>query len=159
MLLPALAVGYLMSKKMTVSTFGKNLIKQFETLKLKAYPDSKGYSIGYGHYIKAGDGLTKDSVITKEQAEKLFSQDVAEVYEAIAASVKVKLSQNQTDALTSFVYNVGVEAFKGSTLVKILNTGDYVGAAGQFDRWVHSNKKVLPSLIARRSAEKALFLK
>ena len=159
MLLPALTIGYLLSKKMTVSGFGKNLIKQFETLRLKAYPDSKGYSIGYGHYIKEGDGLTKDSIITIEQAEKLFSQDVAEVYEAIVSTVKVKLSQNQTDALASFVYNIGVDAFKRSTLVKILNTGDYVGAADQFDRWVHSNKKVLPSLIARRAAEKALFLK
>lgn len=72
--------------------------------------------------------------------------------------VKVKVSQNQFDALASFVYNVGETAFVKSTMLVLLNQGNFTGAANQFDRWVFDNGKRIPGLVNRRSAEKKLFL-
>jgi lysozyme len=71
----------------------------------------------------------------------------------------VPLTQNQFDALCDFVFNVGAGNFEESTLLRKLNDGDYGGAASEFDRWVHSGQTVLPGLVRRRAAEKALFLK
>lgn len=73
--------------------------------------------------------------------------------------VKVKLTQNQFDALVSFVYNVGVGAFRTSTLLRKLNNGDYVGAAAEFKRWKFGGGKELPGLVRRRKAEEQLFLR
>jgi lysozyme len=72
--------------------------------------------------------------------------------------VKVKLNQNQYDALVSFTFNLGVGALQKSTLLKKLNAGDYLGAAAQFPRWVYANKQKLPGLVTRRNEEKKLFL-
>lgn len=73
--------------------------------------------------------------------------------------VKVRLTQSQFDALVSFVYNVGVEAFRTSTLLRKLNGADYVGAAAEFKRWKMGGGKVLPGLIRRRKREEELFLR
>ena len=81
----------------------------------------------------------------------------------IKALVKVPINQNQLDSLTSFVYNVGIGAFRSSTLLRLLNSGAPKSeVAAQFDRWnkgtVRGQKVVLPGLVRRRSEEKALFL-
>ena len=72
--------------------------------------------------------------------------------------IKVKVSQNQFDALASFVYNVGETAFKDSTLLRKLNAGDFQGAGAQFDVWVNAGGKKVQGLVNRRAKEKALFL-
>ncbi|KQD16250.1 lysozyme [Acinetobacter baumannii] len=69
------------------------------------------------------------------------------------------LTQNQFDALVSLAYNIGSGAFKGSTLLKLLNKGDYKGAADQFLVWNKAGGKVMKGLVRRREAERALFLK
>jgi lysozyme len=71
--------------------------------------------------------------------------------------VKRPLNQNQWDALVSFVYNVGAGNFISSTMLKLLNQGDYKGAAGEFPKWVHTNGQINPGLVRRRAAERALF--
>jgi lysozyme len=69
----------------------------------------------------------------------------------------VPLRQNQFDALVSFSYNVGLPAFRSSTLLKKLNRDDYDGAAIEFHKWVKSGGKVLKGLVRRRASEALLF--
>jgi lysozyme len=66
--------------------------------------------------------------------------------------------QGQYDALVSFTYNEGAGRLQSSTLLKVLNAGDYAGAAGQFGVWVCGGGVKLPGLVARREAEAALFV-
>jgi lysozyme len=78
-------------------------------------------------------------------------------------AVKVKLTQNQFDALVSLVYNIGPPNFNGSTLLRKLNAGDYAGAADQFLVWnkgrVGRKLVVISGLVNRRNAERQLFLR
>nr|WP_262983078.1 lysozyme [Chromobacterium amazonense] len=69
----------------------------------------------------------------------------------------MQLRQNQFDALVSFSYNLGLGSLQNSTLLRLLNQGDYAGAAGQFILWDKAGGKVLPGLQRRRAAEQALF--
>ena len=98
-------------------------------------------------------------VITKERAEELLKQDLIIHENNVNRLVKVPLTQNQFDALVSFEYNVGYSALASSTLLKMLNNGDYKGASKQFDLWVYAGHKVLLGLVKKRNAEKELFLK
>ena len=137
----------------------RELIKQHEGLRLKAYPDpgSGGdpWTIGYGraHGVKRGD------TCTKEQAEHWLDEDMLNASMTVERFVKVPLTNSQKDALVSLVFNIGEGAFQKSTLLRLLNMGDYIGAASQFDRWIHASGNVMPGLVRRRKEEKALFLK
>lgn len=133
------------------------LIKEAEGLRLEAYLPTPNdvWTIGYGHTKTAKPGMR----ITKAGAEALLLHDLAWVEATIDKYVKVPLNQNQYDALASFIYNVGASAFRKSTLLKLLNAGDYEGAAEQFPRWNKQKGKVLRGLTARRQKEKTLFKK
>ena len=132
------------------------LIKESEGLRLQAYLPTPNdvWTIGYGHTKTA----KKDMKITKAGAEALLLHDLAWVETAIDTYVQVPLNQNQYDALASFIYNVGATAFKKSTMLKLLNKGDYQGAANQFPRWDKQKGKVLKGLTTRRKHERDLFL-
>lgn len=137
-----------------LSMNGLEIIKQFEGFSPTPYPDHKGYSVGYGHLIKPGENL--DSV-TREQAEQLLLGDVAWAEQAVRTAVKVDLDQNEFDALVSLAYNIGAGAFKNSTLVKKLNSGDFEGAAAQFAVWNRASGAVNTALVERRAIEADLF--
>ena len=142
---------------MKLSSNGLSLLESFEGFRSKAYKvvkTEKYYTIGYGHY---GPDVHFGDMITKAKAEALLKSDVATAEKVVNEYVKVKLNQNQFDALVSFVYNVGAGAFSSSTLLKELNQGDYQAASAQFPRWNKSGGKVLPGLVTRREKEKALF--
>jgi GH24 family phage-related lysozyme (muramidase) len=144
---------------MKTSQVGVNLIKSFEGLMLKAYkpvPTEYYWTIGYGHY---GSDVKEGQRITASQAEEMLKHDLGKYEYSVNQNVKVKLNQNQFDALVSFCYNVGSEALRTSTLLKKVNVGDFKSASLEFDKWVHGGGKVLPGLVTRRKAEKALFLK
>lgn len=142
---------------MVTGLAGTNLIKEFEGCKLKAYKCPAGiWTIGYGH---TGPDVKENLVITNYQAGALLVGDLQKFENAIKLLVRVPLSQNQFDALVSFVYNVGPKAFQDSTLLKKLNAGDYLGAAEEFLRWDKVNGKPLAGLTKRRKAERELFLK
>jgi len=135
---------------------GLNIIKEFEGLRLQAYKcPADRWTIGYGHTA----GVSANDVITEAQATSLLCQDVAESERAVNHYVHGPLTQNQFDALVSFVFNLGVGNFRTSTLLKKLNAGDNDGAAQEFGRWIHAGGKALPGLVRRREVERALFLK
>lgn len=139
---------------MIIGTNGLNLIKHFEGLRLSAYQCSAHvWTIGYGHTADVGE----NDVITEEEALYFLHQDLAESERAVNQYVHVPLTQNQFDALVSFVFNLGAGNFLTSTLLKKLNSGDD-GAAQEFGRWIHASGKALPGLVRRREAERALFL-
>ena len=94
----------------------------------------------------------------QEEAEKLLKQDLKIFESAICDVVKVPLNQNQFDALVSFVYNVGIGAFRTSTMLKFINANHFPLASGQFDRWIYAKDKKLEGLVKRRKEEKELFL-
>ena len=79
--------------------------------------------------------------------------------QAVTALVRAPMTQCQFDALVSFVFNTGAQAFSCSTLLEKLNAGDMAGAAAEFPRWCFATGKRLPGLVARRAAEAALFSK
>lgn len=143
---------------MRLSVNGLSLIKHFEGLSLKAYLcPAKVWTIGYGTtgVAEARPGV----VITQARAEELLQEDVAKFERQIWALVKdVVVSQHQFDALVTFAYNIGIGAFKTSTLLKKLLQKDYTGASQEFLRWTKAKGKVLPGLVIRRRAEHLLFL-
>jgi len=140
---------------MKISEKGLNLIKQFEGLRLEAYLCSAGVpTIGYGHTR----GVKLGQTITQEQADAFLSEDIHEFELAVQRLVFVPITQNQFDALVSFVFNVGIGNLKKSTLLKKLNEGDVVGAANEFNKWVFAGGKKLKGLQRRRDKERLLFL-
>ncbi|MHA7064050.1 lysozyme [Azospirillum argentinense] len=134
------------------------LVRHFEGLYLKAYLCPAGVpTIGYGHTA----GVRMGQTINGLQAEVFLRADMAEAARDVDRLVKVPLTDRQRGALASFVFNLGAGALQTSTLLRLLNQGDYAGAAGQFGRWVfatvNGEKVQLPGLVKRRAAEKALF--
>lgn len=137
------------------------MIKEFEGLRLHVYSDPAGLpTIGYGHLLRPGEAFPDG--ISNEQAEQLLMRDVQWAEDAVNKHVSVQLSQYQFDALVSFTFNVGGNAFAGSTLLKLLNSGDYAGAADQLLRWnkakVNGKLQELAGLSRRRQRERELFL-
>lgn len=154
---------------MQISQHGLELLKQWEGFELKVYRDSAGLpTIGVGHLLTKNE-LSSGKImingvavkyadgITQQQALDLLSQDVQPAETTINSSVKVALNQNQFDALTSFVFNVGAGAFKGSTLLKVLNQGQYAQIPGQFLRWVFAGGQKVQGLVNRRNNEIKLW--
>ncbi|BEM58903.1 lysozyme [Serratia marcescens] len=145
---------------MKISDDGMALIKRFEGLRLQAYQDSVGvWTIGYGWTQPvAGRKVGPGMAINAATAERLLICGVAQFEQGVERLVAVTITQGQFDALVSFAYNLGLRALENSTLLRRLNAGDRQGAADQFDRWVNAGGVRLDGLVARRAAERALFL-
>lgn len=117
------------------------------------------WTIGYGSIfhidkkraVKAGD------IIDVATAERWLQIEVDEKANAVSGLCTVTLTQGMLDALVSFAFNVGIQAFEDSTLLRELNKGNYEEAARQFGRWIHGGGRVLPGLVIRRDREEALF--
>ncbi|HIH8965321.1 TPA: lysozyme [Serratia marcescens] len=145
---------------MNISKGGIELIKRFEGLRLKAYQDSVGvWTIGYGWTQpvdgkKVGPGMQIDQAT----ADRLLKCGVVQYEQGVNQLVKVKITQGQFDALVSFAYNLGLQSLSTSTLLQKLNDGDKQGAADQLGRWVNAGGKRLDGLVARRAAEREMFL-
>ena len=153
--------------KFKTSETGIDLIKSFESCRLKAYPDpgtgGEPWTIGWGH---TGREVKPGLIWTQQQADKALIEDLMQFEQDVNDLVKVNINQNQFDALVSFAFNVGsdidddtlAEGLGDSTLLKKLNAGDYHGAADEFPKWNKSDGKTLTGLIRRRAAERELFL-
>lgn len=137
----------------------ESIIKQFEGCELTAYKDLKNiWTIGYGH---TGKDVVSGMKITQEQADTLLEHNMyltLAMLDHIVPSIEMK-SENKSNALVSFVYNIGIGQFQESTMLKMIRAGDLDSdVAMQFDRWVFCDGKVVDGLYRRRMAEKALFL-
>ena len=140
---------------MKIGDKGLALIKNAEGCRLESYRDSVGIlTVGFGHT----SGVFANETITQEEAEELLLEDIDRIcYPCIEAHVDVDLNQNQYDALCSFIFNLGCGAFRSSTLLELMNAGDYKAAAQQFARWNRAGGVPLAGLTARRAAEAKLF--
>ena len=142
---------------MITSQNGIERIKSFESFQAKAYTCPAGkLTIGYGHVILPDEDLGHVTV-TERGAEDLLKEDLEGAEQAVNRA-NLKIDQDQFDALVSFVFNVGVGAFQGSTLLKRIRVGDMQGAADEFLKWNHGGGKVLAGLTRRREVERQLFL-
>ena len=120
---------------MQLSAAGEAFIKKEEGLTLTKKGDGAKQEIGWGHDILPGENIPNK--ITVAFAQQLFDGDSAIAAAAVNNSVTAQLSQNQFDACCSLAYRAGAGAFKGSTLVRLLNQNppNYAGAAAQFQQW------------------------
>ena len=138
-----------------------NVISKFEGFIAVPVWDYMQYSVGYGsgYNWDAKRPVVKTDIIDKATAKRWLLAEAQDKYDFVMQNVRVPVTDNQLLALASFTYNVGENAFAGSTLLKLLNNGtnkDVV--AQQFDRWVNAGGKVNKGLEGRRKAEKQLFL-
>ena len=134
---------------MNIGQKGIDLIKHFEGCELNAYKCPAGvWTIGYGHIKGVSEGMS----ITQEQAEQMLLDELKEYENYINELVTVNLSQNQFDALVSWVYNLGPANLSASTMLKVLNSGEYEDVPAQMKRWNKAGGKVLEGLIRRREA-------
>jgi len=141
---------------MKTSASGIELIKTFEGFSEKPYDDVVGKkTIGYGHLIKPGESF--GDKISREEATDLLASDLGHAEECIETFVDVPLTQNEYDALISFIFNLGCGAFKGSTLLNLLNQNLKDAASKQFLRWDKAGGKRVAGLARRRLAEQAMF--
>ncbi len=144
---------------MFVSEQGIALIRQYEGFSATAYwcPAGK-MTIGYGHVIGPDDEFA-DGCITTEAALSLLEKDIGARAQAVFEALENDPTQNQFDAMVSLAYNIGVNAFVKSTLLRLYDSGDIDGAERQFAHWAYVNGQKLPGLENRRLAEAALFSK
>jgi lysozyme len=139
----------------SLNAAGEDLIKNAEGYSATAYADAAGvWSIGWGHT----QGVTETTEpITPQQGEAFFQQDVAQFKAMVAQYITAPLNENQYAALVSICYNCGSAPLRG-TMGNKLNAHDYTGASEEFGRWIYAAGRILPGLVNRRGAEKALFL-
>lgn len=139
-----------------------NLIAHFEGLRLKAYQDSAGiWTIGIGTTRYAsGARVKRGDEITEQEAYRLLSLDVAAAGKSVDDLTRDDITQNQFDALTSFVYNLGRGSYSGSTLRnKVNRSPDDPTIRDEFTKWIYAGGKKLTGLLNRRKAEADLYFK
>ena len=139
---------------LTYSPAGFSLTEQFEGLSLEAYKDVAGvWTNGYGNT----HGVVPGTTITLQEAQDQLASNIEGAEYVVNRVVTVPLTQNQFDALVDFVFNLGSGNFQSSTLLRLLNGGNYAGASNEFPKWNHSGGVVVAGLTRRRLAEQALF--
>jgi lysozyme len=167
---------------MKLSKAGADLMHRFEGCRNKPYLcPAHIWTIGYGHVLyqeqiklpmarvegkevamirKEMPLKPEDSrVWSKEEIEKLFADDVASFERGVLRLVPgVVGRQGAFDALVSISFNFGLGNLQRSTIRMKANRGDWEGAAEAFMAWTKGGGKVLPGLVKRREAERALFL-
>ena len=151
------------------SKAGIDLMHQFEGCERKR-PDgrfeaylcpAKVWTIGWGSTGKDpfnGGMIRQGTVWTREQCDRRFEMHLAQFEEGVRDGIgKAPTTQAQFDAMVCLAYNIGVNAFQRSTVLRRHNAGDYAGAAAAFSMWNKGGGKVLKGLVRRRAAEAALY--
>lgn len=143
---------------MSALAYAVSLVKKWEGCRLEAYPDpgSGGdpWTIGYG---ATGPGIKKGVRWTQAQADDRLALDVDRFLKGVRSVLKRPATDAQLGAMTSLAYNVGVSAFRNSTLLRKFNAGDIAGAAAEFLRWNRAGGKVMKGLANRRADEREVF--
>jgi len=156
-----------------------NLVKSFEgipdgdptTVNIDPYLDPVGiWTIGWGHAIVYKGRFLRGEVdrvqakllypngLTMAQCDQLIRADMMDAARDVEHLVKVPLTENQFAALVDFTFNLGAGNLEKSTLLRLLNAGDYAGAAAEFGKWNKAGGKILAGLVNRRERERQLFL-
>lgn len=140
---------------MRIGPAGIALIQSYEQCRLKAYMPTPNDvpTIGWGTTSDVQMGDT----CTQEEADAWFLEDLEWVQDCLDSYIHIPITQHETDALASLVFNIGCEAFKKSTLLRMLNASEFNKAADQFLRWNRQGDKVLAGLTRRREEERKLF--
>lgn len=148
-----------MKPRHRVSRAAIELITRFEGYRRKAaqLPDGR-WMIGYGHTLTAREGAE----VSADDAEALLLYDLIAVSHAVNEWVYAPLTQNQFDALCSFAFNIGLDNFRRSGVLRRINEGASIQAACAMDLWRKAEfggeRIVIDALVRRRASEKALFL-
>jgi lysozyme len=143
---------------MEYSKDGLHLTEYFEAdggPKLVAYKPlpTDPWTIAYGHTLGVHEGMT----CTMEDAERWLLEDVQDASNAVNLYVKPGMTQEEFDAFVDFTFNVGITAFRTSTMLAKFNCNDVQGAIGEFEKWDMSAGQHVAGLLRRRNAERALF--
>lgn len=137
------------------------LAEGFEGFSAAPYwdPNGKVFSQGFGstHDDKLHPITAASPPITRETALTWLTDDMHFAFQDIAEMVKVPLTDDERAALASFIYNVGEGNFNSSTLLRLLNQKDYVGADAEFQKWSNAGGQFMAGLLRRRLAEAQLF--
>ncbi len=132
------------------------LIQRWEGCRLAAYQCPAGvWTVGWG---QTGPNIKRGTRWTQEQADAALASALQAFSSQVNAAIKVPLSSGEKAAVVSLAYNIGIGSFKKSTLLRLLNEGQFAAAAKQFARWNRAGGEVLRGLSNRRAAERALFL-
>jgi len=143
-----------------ISAAGLALVQESEGFRAEPtqLPDGN-WVVGYSHVRVGAPG----EPVTQNEAAGLLALDVAPVERVVNALVSQPLTQSQFDALVSFAFSVGLDAFAESQVLRRVNSADYVAAACAMDAWrkseVNGELEIVDALVRRRAAEKALFMK
>ena len=139
---------------MKISEDGLELIKKFEVCETSAYQDSVGvWTIGFGHTKGVEEGQT----CSIEDAESMLADEMDEYEGYINNMVKVDLQQHEFDALVAWVYNLGPTNLGESTMLKVLNGGQFDRVPDEMNRWTRAGGEILEGLVRRRQAESLMF--
>lgn len=148
-----------MKPRHQVSRAALELIKSFEGYRRNAaqLPDGR-WTVGYGHTKTAREGAE----VSEQDAEALLVYDLLEINAAVNAWTYTPLTQNQFDALACFAFNIGLDNFRRSSVLRRVNEGAMLQAACAFEMWrkadFEGERIVIDALVRRRAAEKTLFL-
>jgi len=141
-----------------------NLIRKEEGINFKAKRDGSDkngnplFTIGIGHQIQPGEEDLLTATITEEEAINLYKKDIKKILDDMNKNIKVPLNKNQQLALISLRYRIGPTYFNSSTLLKLLNQGNYQKASEEFKNWRLSDGKINQVLVARAERERLRFV-
>lgn len=138
-----------------------DFIAGFEQFRAAVYQDEAGvWTNGYGFTYQPGGGRVTANTppITEADARARLGVLVNDVLLNVRAMVHVPMTDEQAAALTSFAYNCGTGALRGSTLLRLFESGETVNAAARFGEWVKAGGHTSAGLVRRRAAEAKLFL-
>jgi len=148
-----------MQPRYKISRAAIEITKRFEGFRRKAaqLPDGR-WTIGYGHTRTARRGIE----ISEADAEALLIYDMRSIAQALNAWIFTPLTQSQFDALCAFTFNIGLDNFRTSSVLRRVNEGQLLLAACGMELWrkadFEGERIVIDALVRRRSAEKTLFL-
>lgn len=148
-----------MKPRHQISRAAIDLIKRFEGYRAKAARLADGrWTIGYGHTLTAREGAE----VSERDAEALLLYDLIAVAHLVNEITYAPLTQNQFDALCCFAFNIGLDNFRRSSVLRRINEGQLLQAACAMELWrkadFEGERIVIDALVRRRAAEKTLFL-
>jgi lysozyme len=143
-----------------LDTVGLDFIKKYEGLRLESYLcPAKIWTVGYGQtFYPGGKRVQQGDIITIEEANTMFVSVLKSFEQAVYNTTRDDITQNQFNAITSFAYNVGVQALRSSTLLKKINKNPNDPLIkDEFMKWVNGGGKILNGLVRRRKEEAELY--